>query len=231
MSDGQPVPQPPRPLFMQAYPGYWRTKGKLERMERLQDLVRHRERWGGDLELALPIEKLLPHAPENKRHLFLDEEINKLLRVVYWDLHYAGVPTGMEYRSRYADAKQKPRRYDVILDYFRLPREPGSEHGAFEAVMRVLTEGIGVYEARLEAAKREIFNPVVWAAHLIRLPITVMERAGFVGHEKTEELMLGGYVRFVKIMMGVVVTLLALLLGVKVPWKEIVSYVLRWTLG
>jgi hypothetical protein len=58
-----------------------------------------------------------------------------------------------------------------------------------------------------------------------------MERAGFVGHEKTEELMLGGYVRFVKIIMSVILVLVALLLGVKVPWAEIVSSVLKWVLG
>ena len=93
--------------------------------------------------------------------------------------------------------------------------------------MRVLTQGVGVCEARLSNAKREIFNPVVWAAYVIRLPITVMERAGLVGHEKTQELVLGGYARFMKIMMALIISLSALLIGVKVPWKEIVTAIIH----
>jgi hypothetical protein len=216
---------------MQPSPGYWRTKRILERMRRLQDLIRHGENWGGDIALAEPLEKLLPNVAKERQHIVLDQEITKLLRVVYWDLKYGGVDTEFIYGNTYGPLDKDTKRFRLPLDYPRLPREPGREHLSFQAMMRVLNDGLGVYEARLLQARRELFNPIIWAAHLIRLPITVMERAGFVGHEKTEELMLGGYVRFVKIIMSVILVLVALLLGVKVPWAEIVSSVLKWVLG
>jgi hypothetical protein len=52
-----------------------------------------------------------------------------------------------------------------------------------------------------------------------------MERAGFIGHEKTEELMLGGYAKFMKIAMSVILFLIALRLGIKVPWKNLLDKV------
>src|SRR5690242_5752956 len=225
MSDDQP-----RPLFMQPIPGYWRTKRILERMRRLQDLIRHSENWGGDIALAEPLERLLPNVVKEKQHLVLDQEITKLLRVVYWDLQYGGVDTEFIYGNTRGPLGKDSKRFRLPLDYHLLPREPGREHLSFQAMMRVLNDGIGVYEARLVQARRERFNPIVWAAHLIRLPITVMERAGFVGHEKTEELVLRAYVLFVRIMMGLILVLAALRLGVKVPWSEVVSSALKWVM-
>jgi hypothetical protein len=225
-------PQVPldRPLFMQPWLGYWRTKTKLERLRRFQDLIRHRERWAGGIDLAQPIEKLLPGVPEQMRSMRIPEEINKLMRLVFWDLNFfARVPTGVYYKDRnVVDNQEERRRYDLILDYFPLPREAGREHMAFESVMDVLNEGIGVLEARMKQARRELFNPLIWMAYLIRMPVTVMEWAGFGTHEKTQDLLIGAYARFMKIMMGVILILVTLLLGVKVPWKEIAIAVFNW---
>jgi hypothetical protein len=138
------------------------------------------------------------------------------------------IPTTVTHREY--DDMQKAEvlvKYDLILDYYRLPRLPHPQ-GVCELVLDALEQGIGAYERRFKQAKRELYSPVAWVAHLIRLPITVMERAGFAGHEKTQELMLGGYARFMRIMMGISVVLATLLLGIKVPWREIVSAVIDY---
>lgn len=47
------------------------------------------------------------------------------------------------------------------------PNDPSNNsHGdpAFQAVIDVLEQGIGLYKGRLRQAKFEIFNPIVWAA-------------------------------------------------------------------
>jgi hypothetical protein len=225
------VPQPQvfnAPLFQQPWPGYMRTRLKLNRMRRLQDLIRHKERWGGDLDLAQPLEKLLPEIPEDKRYLHIELEINKCLPMVYFDLnHLLGIRTGVVYEEQIGLRDEPERnRYDLILDYHRLPRR-GDGHVAFASVMRVLDQGVGVLESRKKQAFYELFNPVIWASRVVRIPITIMERAGFGGHEKTQELMVGGYATFMKIAMSLIVALVILLLGVKVPWDEIFTWILR----
>ena len=97
------------------------------------------------------------------------------MHIVRWEINYAGVATAVIHRH-WDGVARKEDRYDLILDYFRLPRERDA-YQAYEAVMAALEQAIGVYEARLRQAKRDLFNPVVWVAHVIRLPITVMEHA------------------------------------------------------
>jgi hypothetical protein len=216
----QPVKQETssRPLFLQPIPGYWRTKRKLERLKLLRDLIRHRENWAGQIALAKPLSELLPCVPENLRAIRIKEEIEMVLRLAYWDLEYAAVPTGVYYGKR-GEPEDEQRSFNVILDYFRLPREPGKEHYAFEATTGSLTEGIGIYEARKHQAFWEMFNPVVWVAYIIRLPITVMERAGLVGHEKTQDMVLSGYTLAIRLMMAALVGLFLVRQGVQFPWK------------
>jgi hypothetical protein len=216
------------PLFQQAWPGYLRTRLKLKRMKRLQDLIRHKERWAGDFDLAQPLEELLPGIPDDKRYLHIEPEINKCLPMVHYDLNrLLGIRTGVVYEEQMPFGNEPERNsYDLILDYHRLPRR-GDGHVAFAAVMRVLDQGIGTLEARKKQAFYELFNPIVWASRVIRIPITIMERAGFGGHARTQELMIGGYATFMKIAMSLIVSLLVLLLGVKVPWGEIFTSIIR----
>jgi|HubBroStandDraft_6_1064221.scaffolds.fasta_scaffold30862_3 hypothetical protein len=227
MNANQPIPAPERPLFMPPAPGYFATKRILKRIHRFQDLIRHRERWAADLEFACPLEDLVPaNVPEIQRVQYLDGEILRMMQGVHRAVNFAGVPTGVYYERRNpVDQENEREHYDLILDYQRLPRQDDA-YKSFQAVMGVLEQAIGVYDVRLNQAKREIFNPVAWAAHLIRLPITVMERAGLVGHEKTVEMVLGGYAKFMRVAMSVILILIALLLGVKIPWKEIVARLL-----
>jgi len=223
MSTIQPIPAPERPLFMQPAPGYCATKRILKRIHSFQDLIRHRERWGPDIQIACPIEELIPaNIPVPERHQYLDKEILRMMRHVHRDLNYAGVSTGV-YHKHWDAVEQKEQRdhYDLVLDYFRLPRQDDA-YKAYETMMSVLEQAIGVYDGRLKQAKWDLFNPVMWVAHVVRLPITVMERAGLASHEKTADMVLGGYARFMKIAMSVILCLIALGLGVRLPWKDLV---------
>jgi len=217
------------PLVAQPWPGYWRTREKIARARRFQDLIRHKERWGTDIDRAAPIEELIPGVDKNEAMLRLDEEIEKLQHLVFWDLsQYTGARTRVLWRDPYGVNDEKEESYDLILDYFRLPRPAGKEHKAFEAVMQCLNNGIGVLEARKKRAFWEMFNPLFWIAWFIRLPITVMERAGFGRNPKSQEMMAAGYVRFVKIAMGVILLFVCLKLGIEVPWKELLKRLTGW---
>jgi hypothetical protein len=72
----------------------------------------------------------------------------------------------------------------------------------------------------------DFINPVIWAAYVIRIPITVMERAGFGASEKTQDMLIGWYARFMQFMMAIIVGLFMVREGIKFPWKEIVNWVL-----
>jgi hypothetical protein len=214
------------------WPGYFAIKRKIRHLTKFRDLIIHRERWAGADADAAPLHELFPELKpgEYPRVEVLEREIKRMQRPIHFDLNFAYVTTGVIHNHREAVTREiVETRYDVILDYFRLPRD-GNNHGAYEAVMNTLEEGIGTYQAALMRAKRDMYNPLAWIAQLVRMPITVMERAGFGQHEKTQELMLGGYVRFIKIMMGVVLTFLALILGIKVPWGEIVNGIIQYFL-
>ena len=210
------------PLIAQPAPGYFRTRRILRNLKRFQNLIRHKERWAQDMQFACPIEELIPAAvPMPERFVYLDREILKAMNIVQRGVNYAGVPTGVIHK-RWDEIEQKDveRHYDVILDYFRLPRDTKPQD-AYEAVMNVLEQAIGVYESRLRQARWDFINPIVWLAHLVRLPITVMERAGLVSHDKSAEVILGGYGKFMKFAMSAILVLIALRLGVKMPWREV----------
>lgn len=223
--------EPEPPLFWPVWPGYFHTKLKLTRMVRLRDLIFHKERWATHIDLAQPLEKLFPGEnlqvcthPTTQR---IDQEIRQTRRMVWWDLHHIGIDTVVVWQGRRAlGIAEEDRKFDVIMDYGRLPRE-GDGHPAFQAVVDVLEQGIGLYKGRLRQAKFEMFNPIIWAARAIRIPITVMERAGFGRNEKTQDMLLGGYARFMKIAMGVLLSFLLLIVGFKVPWKEIVEAIIN----
>lgn len=218
------------PLFWPAWPGYFQSKHKLSRMTRLRDLIIHKERWATHIDLVLPLEALFPgenlSAANYATIQRIDQEIRQIRRMVWWDLHHIGVDTGVVWKGRrILEAKEPDKKFDVIMDYERLPRQENG-HEAFQAVIDVLEQGIGLYKGRLRQAKFEMFNPIMWVAHAIRIPITVMERAGFGANEKTQDMLLGGYARFMKIAMAGILGLLLLLLGFKVPWKHIVDAII-----
>jgi len=219
-----------RPLFPPMWPGYLAVKRKIAGITRFRDLIIYREQWAGaDIDVA-PIHQLIPgiKVGEQAPAQIVDREIKRAQRPVHNDVNFAQVPTRFNYRHRDFDSgKFVETPYEIILDYYRLPRNPNPKN-SYDALINTLEEAIGTYQVALRRAKRDLYNPISWIAKLIRLPITIMERAGFGEHEKTQELMLGGYVRFVKIAMGVILAFAALILGVKVPWGEIVNGVIQY---
>jgi hypothetical protein len=77
-------------------PGYRASGRGIERLEKFQDLVRHLDRFGADLNLARPISDLIPGAPIERSHdqvRLIEREINRLVPVVFHDLREVGIPT------------------------------------------------------------------------------------------------------------------------------------------
>jgi hypothetical protein len=219
------------PMFVQPPPGYRRSKSKLDRLERFKNLIIHRERWAGDVDAAPPVETLFADE-EIDRNSFrtvqrIEEEIKQNAPLVFWDLQWAGVPTAVDHRERDpVTGNVTVTKYDAITDYFRLPRH-GDGQAAYEATMDVLHQGIGVYKAMAKQAKRNRWNPVVWLAHFIRLPITVMEYAGLTAHPKAQEMLVGAYAWFMRIAMLALILSVSIHYGVKIPWNELFSGVVK----
>ena len=55
-----------------------------------------------------------------------------------------------------------------------------------------------------------------------------MERAGLVGHEKTNEIVIGAYAKIMKYVMLVIIVFVAIKLGVSIPWKDVVMRALEF---
>src|SRR5262249_16508300 len=98
--------------------------------------------------------------------------------------------------------------YD-ILEHFH------GHQDVFEVLMTLLERAIGVYQEWRDAAFRDLFNPLVWLAWFIRLPISVLERAG-LQDEATASRVVKGYGGIVRIaVLGVLMRL-----GVPIPWDK-----------
>lgn len=200
-------------------------------MVRFKNLIIHRERWSGDIDMAPPLAELFPGENVEPGNFLwvqrINQDIKQTMLMVFRDLEAIGIPTVVGY-DEYDVAKGQEvlKKYNLIMDYYRLPRS-GDGHGSYQAVIDILEEGIGAYKGRLKQAKLELFNPIIWAAYAIRIPITVMERAGFGAHEKTQNMMLGWYPRIIQIMMLIILGLFMVRQGIRFPWKEIFNWVLN----
>src|SRR5712691_7872727 len=126
MAEPENLERPEAPLFHQPPPGYWRTKFKLARMIRFKNLIIHRERWAGDIDMASPIAELFPGEkvdPTSSRTLQrIDQEIKQMMWMVSWDLNYIGVATLVTYKERDPGEEEQTNKYNLIMDYYRLPR-------------------------------------------------------------------------------------------------------------
>ena len=90
--------------------------------------------------------------------------------------------TKVTWKDQYAIQGEKPREYDLIVDYFRLPRTRQVRMRSRPLWEFLVTRS----ECTRRGKKRafwEMFNPINWIANAIRLPFTIMERAGFASHE------------------------------------------------
>jgi hypothetical protein len=219
------------PLYVRRQPGYFHCRKALKRTKRFQDLIRHKERWAGDIDLAQPIEELIPDWQGNGGVARIELEIEKLQQLVQWDMQYIGATnTGYLWDDPYHVGPDpgEPRRFDLVMDYFRLPRPAGLEQAPFNAVMRMCNNAVGVLEARKQQTFWHLFSPIHWIAWLIRLPITIMETAGFGVHTESQRMVLRVYKITVSVAMLALLIFGAIKTGIAVPWKELWTLVLRW---
>lgn len=219
------------PLYQRRLPGYFRCKKALNRVKRFQDLVRHKERWANEIDLAQPIEALISGYDASRGTQSIDLEIGKLQQLVQWDMRYIAV-TNTTYLINDPDhigqEPDEPRRFDLVMDYFRLPRPMAREHAAFTGVMRMCNNAIGVLEARKRQTFWQMFNPIHWLAWVIRLPITILETAGFGGHTESQKMVLKIYKIAVSIAMLSLLVFGAIKAGIEIPWKELWKIAFSW---
>jgi hypothetical protein len=177
-----------------------------------------------------PLEELLPpNTPATHYPQSIDREINKLLGAVSFFLREAGVQTSFVQKREKArspfQSEPKEREietisYDVILQYFYSGTMKISAFETFKAVIHVTDQGIGAYEFRKKAAFWEIFNPAIWIAHLIRLPMWILHRAGFAPSQKF-------YESFIKTLVLVILGVCAVRVGL-LTWKDLMPHFLKW---
>jgi hypothetical protein len=238
MSDAPVSDQSNKPLFRQPAPGYWTTKKRLDRLVRFRSLAIHQARWAPDLDSVpkldelFPGEKLKDGAFETLRRI--KREITEQIPLVFNDLRRCGVKTQVSFsRPFFPDnfVTEPPERkerveYDLLLDYFNVPRQvSGSQN--MEALLQRLDMGIGIHKDHLPWAKWDLLNPVMWMAHIIRLPITVLELAGMMSHPKTQQKFLNVYAWIVQFLMLALILVVLGHYGAKIPWSDIFSYIMK----
>lgn len=222
----QSVSQEKTPRIEPPPPSYWSCKNRLNILRRYQDIVRHKEGWAHDIEHACPLEELIPEAKSaTDRFILFDREINRLTPLVHWALNEVGVLTGIVSIRREPSLgehgvieREVTEKHDIILDYLDL----GHQQRTYELLMRSLERGIGIYQSRMKIAYRELFNPIVWFAYLIRIPIAVMEHAGI---SPTERLVAGFYSVVIRILMFLVLLFTAIKLGISIPWADLANLI------
>lgn len=207
---------PPLPL------GYFQCKKRIETLQRFQNLLRYHEYVTTDPQLP-PLASLLPPGtkPEYEKQA-IDRELNKLFVPVSLFVRQAGVPTSFTNRRQksqarfqleYKEPEIETQHFDVIRDYFYVENLKISRNETFKAAVRVTDQAIGSYEFRKAIATKEFLNPAIWIAHLLRLPIWILYRAGFAPSQKF-------YETFIKTMMSLIFILTLIHYGI-LGWKDL----------
>ncbi len=163
-------------------PTYFQCKRVIDRLYRLQDLIRHHQPSSHEIVFARPIDRLLPKGVK-KEHEYqsIEHEIAGLLQLAHSYLLAVGVETEIVKEEPEIDIgdglkrKKIERKLDLIGNYFALERM--GDPRVFDTVLRTLGAGIGVYEVMKRTAFWNLFNPLAWIAGLFRIPVTIMERA------------------------------------------------------
>jgi hypothetical protein len=219
----------PRPRYP---PGYFACRRVIARLKRFQDLIRHNQRWGHQVQFARRLDELIPKDTElAKVPWVIESEINKLMPIISWDLRRVGIPTGVRWEDRDDEFEmigtspkfKKVRcNADLISDYFELPRE-GSNARFFDMVIAAVDRGIGAYEMLQRHALRRKYNPLDWIAFLLALPILVLERAG-IASEETDSKLVTGYAWIIRILIAILLGLTVTKLGTSIPWNVVTGF-------
>lgn len=226
-----PEPTPHVPLLK---PGYFECGKILERLHRFQDLVRHHQRRGTQLSLARPLEKLLPSgAPEGYRYEVIEQEINRLVPLVGSALYHAEIWTLISWPTQETEydgdkliQKKVDRRFDLVEDYFQIPRT--SDAAAFNLLMSAIERGIGVYEEYRRRALWDFINPLAWTAFLIRMPLIVLEKAGLYDEDaRSYVLRVYGWLIRSLMFFFIVFGIAKLGIAIPIPWDKLIGIFLK----
>jgi hypothetical protein len=211
-------------------PSYWQCRRAIAWLNRFQGLLIHREHNFIYSKDALPIEKLLPGVEEKDRWHVIDREINRLVPLVSDALHRIAIQTNVGLKSVEQDLasgvyglKEVDQTYDLIVDYFQLPRDGRRRHDFFELLMQTLERGIGGYEALKRAGVRRALSPISWLAWIVEIPIRVLERAG-VPMEDASSKGIQAIAWVLRLGMLVIVAFVAARLGFSIPWDKISAF-------
>jgi hypothetical protein len=148
----------------------------IKQLERLKDLIRHQHRWAHQT----PRRSLEVLGIESSSQL--RTEINKLLPIARRAAFKAQVSTQVVTQERqrpFVDGKYKDTTYDLFVNYDRVLEKDGPSAGWFDLVLDSLDQAIGWYEDRRRRLLLQLFNPLRLIAHLLRVPVTVLEYMGF----------------------------------------------------
>lgn len=203
------------------------TKRHLKRIIRFKNLIIHREQWAAELDSAPTLDELFPGENLQRGTMEavqrIEQEIRETKMIISYDLRHCGVGTRVTVTTR-----GEANDYDLIIDYFRMSNDDELDRSQnFEEVMELLDAGVGAHKNRLERAKFEMFSPITWIAYVIRLPITVLERAGLASHPKSQEKFLNVYAWAVQFSMLALILVVLGHYGAKIPWSDIFPYVIK----
>jgi len=177
------------------------------------------------IQFAQPIEKLIPACKDSfERQHYLEIEIARLTPIVGLILNQFGLSVMFNRTIRDSQGDPKQESFDILNQYLHVPLgSPDGQH-LIDPLMTLLEKGIGVGMSRQERARYEFLYPTTWLAYLIRLPITVLVRAGIL---PSSELIGSIYGKFIQILTLVLIVLLSIKLGIAIPWERIIGYILK----
>ena len=198
-----------------------------------QGLFSHYQPFAPFIISARPLEELLPEATaEIDQRLILEQQIARLVPLISRSLFRAGLNTGATRvthekvfnNERQAFEHQRVERHidDIIGSWYEMQ----ANADAIGLIMRKLEAGIGLYEARKRQAFMELFYPTTWIAFLLRLPISILEKAGLASAE-TSSLLVKGYMWVIRVcVLLLLISFTAKQLGIPIPWKEVLTHIL-----
>ncbi len=187
----------------------------IRKLKRLQDLIRHQNRWAHQMDLARPLRKLGIAEKDPHRSERIRAAINRLLPTAKEAATSAGVSAGLivseqrrgTYPEEYADVT-----YSIFDDFEQLLSKDGPSARYFDMVLDVLERTIGYYSHKRAAILLGLLNPVRLLGRVLGLPLKVLEYAGVKSHGSTGELILN-YV--LKALTAIALALLSIRWGAK----------------
>jgi hypothetical protein len=217
---------------MRARPlSYWQCRRILAWLVRFKNLLIHKENIGIYLRQAPPLVELLPGVSEmDARVVVIDQELNRLVPLVHSALERLTIPVVVTVSDYEHDLASEPlqmkevrKKYDLIGDYFQLPRDGGKRQDYFHLVLHTLERGIGGAEELKRRARLRMFNPVWWVAWVVGLPITILEMAGVPMDEATSK-GITVVAWLLRLAMFVAVSFAAAKLGFSVHWDKLLAF-------